>query len=208
MGTVLHYGTAVMKIDLSQLKPLSGQIDWSEPQWLILERLYNLVKPTQSWTGKVEVGRPLRDDAVDVVERIGKNVLFWYQREVFGPRRSTSIDRYGLIGLSALNLRSRQIVLTEGVSDFLSFKMCYPDLNVLGFTTLGGNLKSTKILLTLSDELILISDNDFGKEKNTGLINVMELKTYYESKGKKVSVLFPSAPHKDITQQIMFELKH
>ena len=208
MGTVLHNGSAVMKIDLSQLKPLSGQIDWSEPQWLILERLYNLVKPMQSWTGKVEVGRPLRDDAVDVVERIGKNVLFWYQREVFGPRRSTSIDRYGLIGLSALNLRSRQIVLTEGVSDFLSFKMCYPDLNVLGFTTLGGNLKSTKILLTLSDELILISDNDFGKEKNTGLINVMELKTYYESKGKKVSVLFPSAPHKDITQQIMFELKH
>lgn len=208
MGTVLHNGSAVMKIDLSQLKPLSGQIDWSEPQWLILERLYNLVKPTQSWTGKVEVGRPLRDDAVDVVERIGKNVLFWYQREVFGPRRSTSIDRYGLIGLSALNLRSRQIVLTEGVSDFLSFKMCYPDLNVLGFTTLGGNLKSTKILLTLSDELILISDNDFGKERNTGLINVMELKTYYESKGKKVSVLFPSAPHKDITQQIMFELKH
>lgn len=208
MGTVLHNGSAVMKIDLSQLKPLSGQIDWSEPQWLILERLYNLVKPTQSWTGKVEVGRPLRDDAVDVVERIGKNVLFWYQREVFGPRRSTSIDRYGLIGLSALNLRSRQIVLTEGVSDFLSFKMCYPDLNVLGFTTLGGNLKSTKILLTLSDELILISDNDFGKEKNTGLINVMELKTYYESKGKKVSVLLPSAPHKDITQQIMFELKH
>lgn len=208
MGTVLHNGSAVMKIDLSQLKPLSGQIDWSGPQWLILERLYNLVKPTQSWTGKVEVGRPLRDDAVDVVERIGKNVLFWYQREVFGPRRSTSIDRYGLIGLSALNLRSRQIVLTEGVSDFLSFKMCYPDLNVLGFTTLGGNLKSTKILLTLSDELILISDNDFGKEKNTGLINVMELKTYYESKGKKVSVLFPSAPHKDITQQIMFELKH
>lgn len=197
-----------MKIDLSQLKPLSGQIDWSEPQWLILERLYNLVKPTQSWTGKVEVGRPLRDDAVDVVERIGKNVLFWYQREVFGPRRSTSIDRYGLIGLSALNLQSRQIVLTEGVSDFLSFKMCYPDLNVLGFTTLGGNLKSTKILLTLSDELILISDNDFGKEKNTGLINAMELKTYYESKGKKVSALFPSAPHKDITQQIMFELKH
>jgi hypothetical protein len=208
VGTVLHNDSAVMKIDLSQLKPLSGQIDWSEPQWLILERLYNLVKPTQSWTGKVEVGRPLRDDAVDVVERIGKNVLFWYQREVFGPRRSTSIDRYGLIGLSALNLRSRQIVLTEGVSDFLSFKMCYPDLNVLGFTTLGGNLKSTKILLTLSDELILISDNDFGKEKNTGLINVMELKTYYESKGKKVSVLFPSAPHKDITQQIMFELKH
>lgn len=197
-----------MKIDLSQLKPLSGQIDWSEPQWLILERLYNLVKPTQSWTGKVEVVRPFRDDAVDVVERIGKNVLFWYQREVFGPRRSTSIDRYGLIGLSALNLQSRQIVLTEGVSDFLSFKMCYPDLNVLGFTTLGGNLKSTKILLTLSDELILISDNDFGKEKNTGLINAMELKTYYESKGKKVSVLFPSAPHKDITQQIMFELKH
>ena len=208
MGPVLHYGTAVMKIDLSQLKPLSGQIDWSEPQWLILERLYNLVKPTQSWTGKVEVGRPLRDDAVDVVERIGKNVLFWYQREVFGLRRSTSIDRYGLIGLSALNLQSRQIVLTEGVSDFLSFKMCYPNLNVLGFTTLGGNLKSTKILLTLSDELILISDNDFGKEKNTGLINAMELKTYYESKGKKVSVLFPSAPHKDITQQIMFELKH
>ena len=169
-----------MKIDLSQLKPLSEQIDWSEPQWLILERLYNLVKPTQSWTGKVEVGRPLRDDAVDVVERIGKNVLFWYQREVFGPRRSTSIDRYGLIGLSALNLQSRQIVLTEGVSDFLSFKMCYPDLNVLGFTTLGGNLKSTKILLTLLDELILISDNDFGKEKNTGLINAMELKTYYD----------------------------
>lgn len=208
MGPVLHYGTAVMKIDLSQLKPLSGQIDWSEPQWLILERLYNLVKPTQSWTGKVEVGHPFRDDAVDVVERIGKNVLFWYQREVFGLRRSTSIDRYGLIGLSALNLQSRQIVLTEGVSDFLSFKMCYPNLNVLGFTTLGGNLKSTKILLTLSDELILISDNDFGKEKNTGLINAMELKTYYESKGKKVSVLFPSAPHKDITQQIMFELKH
>lgn len=197
-----------MKIDLSQLKPLASQIDWSEPQWLILEKIYNLVKSSQSWTEKVEVGRPLRDDAVDVVERIGKDVLFWYQRDVFGSRRSTSIDRYGLIGLSSLNLESRQIVLTEGVSDFLSFKMCYPNLNVLGFTTLGGNLKSTKIILSLSDELVFVSDNDFGKEKNTGLINAMELKTYYEGRGKKVSVLFPTAPHKDITQQIMFELKH
>lgn len=208
MGTVLHNGSAVMKIDLSQLKPLTSQIDWSDPQWLILERLYSLVKSIQQWTSKVEVGRPLRDDAVDVVERIGKDVLFWYQRDVFGPRRSTSIDRYGLVGLSTLNLQSRQVVLTEGVSDFLSFKMCYPSLNVLGFTTLGGNLKSTKILLALFDEIILVSDNDFGKEKNTGLINAMELKSYYEGKGKKVSVLFPTTPHKDITQQILFELKH
>ena len=79
-----------MKIDLSQLKPLASQIDWSEPQWLILEKFYTLVKSSQSWTEKVEVGRPLRDDAVDVVERIGKDVLFWYQRDVFGPRRSTN----------------------------------------------------------------------------------------------------------------------
>lgn len=207
MGTVLYDGSFVMELNTDILFSVRDSIDWSKPQWLVLEECYRSVKDSQDWTASVSVGRPLRSNAVDVVERIGKDVLFWYQRDVFGPGRDTSIDRYGLIGLSTFNLLERKVIVTEGVSDFLSVKMCCPNLNVLGFTTLGGNLKSVKILLTLADQFVFISDNDFGKEKNTGLVNSMNLRKLYESYGKKVTVLFPKSPNKDITQQILNDIK-
>lgn len=196
-----------MKVDTTILRSISDKIDWSKPQWLILEDMYNLLKGEYVWTSSISLGRPLNPNAVDVIERISKKVIFWYQRNISGPGRDTSIDRYGLVGLSCINPDNPQYVLTEGVSDFLTLKMCYPELNVLGFTTLGGNIKSTKLLLTLSDEILFVGDNDLGKDVNTGLTNALKLKKYYESQGKKVTVALPTAPHKDITQQVFTELK-
>lgn len=196
-----------MNVDVSILKSVSASVDLNDPQWLLLDNLFNALKPKYKWCESFRVGRFIKSDAVEVVENVGSTSIFWYQRNIVGSRRITTIDRYGLIGLSTLNLKNRTICVTEGVSDFLTMKMCYPQYNVLGFTTLGGNIKSTKILLSLADHLVFICDNDMLKDKNTGLSNGLSLKTFYEGKGKKVTLLLPNAPNKDITQQIISQLK-
>lgn len=196
-----------MQLNSQRLKAISSQIDWNRPQWAILDQMFSLVKDSQLWAQNFRVGRFERQDAVSLVEKIQGTPVFWFERDVIGPRRFTSIDYYGLVGLSAFNLGVRTAILTEGVSDFLTMKMCYPNDNILGFTTLGGNIKSTKILLTLADRIFLIGDNDSGKERNTGILNVMHLKEVYESYGKEVKVWVPEAPYKDVTEKIFDTLK-
>ena len=196
-----------MQLNLQRLKAVSCSIDWNLPQWVILDQMFSLVKDSQLWTSSFRIGRFERQDAVSLVESIKGTPVFWFERDVVGPRRYTSIDYYGLVGLSSFNLNSRTAILTEGVSDFLTMKMCYPKDNILGFTTLGGNIKSTKILLTLADKLIFIGDNDSGKQRNTGVLNVMHLKELYESYGKEVHLGVPESPYKDVTEKVFDTLK-
>lgn len=183
---------------LSASVPLKGR-----HQWDALYDLWNAQDADNRFG--ISLCKPFRPTAVDVIERIGDTTVFWYQRDVYGPGRKTSIDRYGLVGLSAINLADRRCILTEGVSDFLSLKMCYPETNVLGFTTLGGNRAAMTILLALMDKILYVADNDMGKDDNTGLRGALRIKNTLERYGKRVSVVIPDAPAKDITQQILKE---
>lgn len=173
------------------------------PQWLLLQ---NLCQGFDRWPSNITVAQPLTPEAVDVIERLEKKVTFWYQRHISGPRRMTTIDRYGLVGITAINPYDRRIIVTEGVSDFITTKLCYPDLNVVGFTTLGGNRKAHQILLSLAKELIVVADNDSGKERNTGLLGAIHIKQNFERRGVKVSIIQPELPFKDITQQFIAQL--
>lgn len=184
--------SALSKIDLSRF-----EVD--KPQWYNLRSLWN--------EGSIRLYSPFRPDAVDVVEKLQDKTLFWYQRSMMGPHRITTVDRYGLIGLSMVNIKDTRAIVAEGVSDFLSLKMLYPTLNVLGFTTLGGNINSVKILLSLFESFTFVCDNDFTADRNTGMLNGAALKQYYESYGRQVKIVFPEFPYKDITQQLMAALE-
>lgn len=195
-----------MKLSYDNVKPLLGTLSKESPQWFILESLVGGLQSLGRFPNSIKLSRPFDEASVDVIERIGDKVVFWYQRNAFSSRRSTSIDRYGLIGLSDVNLQNRRAIITEGVSDFITVKSLYPKSNVLGFTTLGGNIKSAKIILSLFDSIAFVCDNDFTKERNTGLTNGFSLKTFYESYGKKVYLYMPDFPFKDITEQFLKEV--
>lgn len=195
-----------MNLDLSCVEPVLPLVNWDSPQWAVLEAIWGY-GVREGFLSNVSLSRPFSPDSVDVIERLGGDVLFWYQRNLYSSSRSTSIDRYGLVGLSLLDLTQSSVILTEGVSDYLTMKFLYPDCNVLGFTTLGGNSKSTKILLSLFSEIVFITDNDFTKSTNTGLVNGLHLKRYYEGFGKVCQVYLPDLPYKDITQQFISQCK-
>lgn len=194
-----------MNVELRYIQSLCTAESVCKPQWVFLCDAWNAM-PVEL-RGGISLGHPFRPTATDVIEHIGDTTTFWYQRDIAGAGRKTTIDRYGLIGLSAINPSDRRYILTEGVSDFLTLKLCYPKSNILGFTSLGGNVNATKILLTLADSIIYITDNDAGKESNTGLKNAVRLKQHYERFGKRVYLQLPTAPFKDITQQVINDLK-
>lgn len=195
-----------MNLDLSRVESVLPLVNWDSPQWVVLEAIWGY-GVREGFLSNVSLSRPFSPDSVDVIERLGGDVLFWYQRNLYSSSRSTSIDRYGLVGLSLLDLTQSSVILTEGVSDYLTMKFLYPDCNVLGFTTLGGNSKSTKILLSLFSEIVFIADNDFTKSTNTGLVNGLHLKRCYEGFGKVCQVYLPDLPYKDITQQFISQCK-
>lgn len=191
-----------MLLSIGHLKPLVESLT-KIPQWLLLKHLCEV---SPHWPKGISVAQPLDPAAVDVIERLEGKVTFWYQRFIAGPRRSTSIDRYGLVGITTVNLQDRRYIVTEGVSDFITVKLCYPNNNVVGFTTLGGNLKAHQILLSLASELVIMADNDTGKKRNTGLLGAIRIKQYFEQRGVQVKIEQPIAPYKDITQQFIAQL--
>jgi hypothetical protein len=176
-------------------------------QWLQLLELWGGVR------GGVEVRNNLITESVsvDVIERLpnpsGARVSFWYTRSVGSKVKDTVIDHFGLVGLSLLNLQDRSVIITEGVSDYLSAKMCFPDRNVLGFTSLAGNRKATHIVLSLFDDISYCCDNDFGKEINTGFRAGSKVQSFYSSYGKRVTLMFPDMPFNDLTEQFLSNLK-
>lgn len=176
-------------------------------QWLKLLELWGGIR------GGVEVRENFITDnlAVDVLEHLpcasGDRISFWYTRDVGGRGKNTSVDYFGLVGLSLLNLSDRRVIITEGVSDYLSAKLCYPTFNVLGFTSLGGNSKATCIVLSLFDEIYYFADNDMDKHGfNTGLRAGGNVLNFYMRHGKRVHVLTPNLPYKDTTQQFLADL--
>lgn len=173
------------------------------PQWVTL---FDLVRdnPIQG----ISLYDSMHPNSIDVKEAIEVLDTFWYSREIGTPKRLTFMDAFGIIGVASLNLKDSSVILTEGVSDFITMKLCYPNSNVLGFTTLSGNRVAKSIVLSLFDSATIISDNDFQKEEgNTGILNAFHIKDLFMSFGKKATIEIPEYPYKDITQLFINQLR-
>lgn len=133
-------------------------------------------------------------------------VVFKMLRNKVTLQRDTKIDNYGLLGVSNLNLDSQCCILTEGVSDYFCARLLFPNVNVLGVTTLTGSVVAKSILLSLFDDYTIISDNDSNKVLNTGLTSSFKLKSFLQSYGKNVSVVLPDSKL-DLSDEFVFNLK-
>lgn len=141
-----------------------------------------------------------------IKEQLG-DYKFIFHRNKATKQRITEHDSLGLIGFSSLNVLDDRVYLTEGVSDFITVKLLYPNMNVLGLTTLSGSRISKKIVCSLFNRICIVSDNDTDKSNNTGLSNTQRMYKFFTAKGKKVSIKLPSSGFKDITDEFIFELK-
>lgn len=177
-------------------------VDINKPQWLILESLC-AVSPIPG----LSVSRNGSCDRVSVIESVDNTLTFWYTRDIVGKGRSSVLDLFGLVGLGSLNVLNHTVFLTEGVSDFITMKLCFPSHNVLGFTSLGGSIKATKIILSLFDTIIVCSDNDMRSGRNTGVLNAIRLRKFYQSYNKDVVVVLPKYGCKDMTEQFLEDLR-
>lgn len=121
-------------------------------------------------------------------EYIGDTHSFEFIRDCVTFNRYTKENKFGLIGLSNINPKDDTVIITEGVSDYLVTKMLYPEMNVLGNTTLTGNGMAKFINVNLFNKFIIVSDNDSGKEFNTGLNAANNLKAFFEGYGKEAIV--------------------
>lgn len=176
-------------------------------QWLKLMGLWGGTR------GGVEVGSDLTRPclAVRVVERLSQGfssrVSFWYSRDVGGVGKTTYVNPFGLVGLSRLDFSDRRVILTEGVSDYLSASMVFPSYNILGFTSIGGSRAASRIVASLFDDIVYVSDNDLNASGvNTGVRAAGRVLSFYRDLGKRVSVHLPSVGFKDFTEEFMYRL--
>lgn len=204
-----------MDFDLSHLVLPAG-FRLGDFQWVKLHALWGGVR------GGVEVRwNHVRDNmAVDVIERLpsscvlpggvpaGDRVSFWYVREVVGSFKFLHVDYFGLVGLSRLNLDDRTVIITEGVSDYLSASLAFPARNVLGFLSPGGSRRALRVVLSLFDDVTYCCDNDCGSSSgvNTGQRIGARVVHFFKRHGKSVRLWSPSYPHKDLTDEFMASL--
>lgn len=128
---------------------------------------------------------------------------FHLTRNCISLQRITISDPFGLIGLSLVNPRSDFVVITEGVSDFFTVKLLLPSVNVLGFTTLGGNSVARTLVLNLFNNIVYCADNDLGS--NTGLNAAFRLKSFLEQYQKSVKIIQPVLG-KDMSDNLIYNL--
>lgn len=177
------------------------------PQWEALMLLWGGVR------GGVEVSPDYTSDqvAVRVIERLpsvsGSRVSFWYSRDVLGRRKYNVADYFGLVGLSLLNYSDRSVLITEGVSDYLSARMAYPGINVLGFSTLGGSRAAVSIVESLFDSIVYVCDNDYREEVNTGVRAALRMQSFFEGAGKQFRVELPPDCAGDFTEWYLSVLR-
>ncbi len=150
-----------------------------------------------------------------------KSFRFEMLRLLFNKRKISYFDDLGLVGLNSLNVKQNCCFLTEGVSDFMSLKLMissssyqslHPDFyttfnheavtNVLGVTRLSGNQVAKKIILSLFDNYIIMTDND-----TTGISNAANFRKFLVSHGKKVMIKRPRPEFKDISDEFVKDRK-
>lgn len=150
---------------------------------------------------------PRKGFAWRITERMGDDTVFDLVRDKMTLNRYTNVDEYGLLGLSQINPKDRRVILTEGVSDYFTAKILCPDDNVLGVTTLTGSHTAKTILVNMFDFFILCTDNDTGKERNTGYTNSGRFREFLESYHKTVKIFLPDDGYKDISDNYIGKLR-
>lgn len=148
-------------------------------------------------------------DGISLYWRIGENLeefQFKMLRNCNTKQRLTIADDLGMVGFSSIDITDKKCILVEGVSDFITTKLI-TGKNVLGMTTLSGNKYSKEFIASVFDELLIIGDNDYKSERNTGLLNSQAMREFYTKLGKKVRVQIPDVGYKDITAQFINQLK-
>lgn len=158
----------------------------TQEQWT---RLYELYKDSDF----ASLSLSLSDVGVNVIEKYGSTVVYDYTR-FFNGSRNTSKDLTGMVGFSLIDFTKPSVILTEGISDFLTLKSFRNDLNVIGRTRLSLSQKQHFILTKYFSNFVVVMDNDL-----TGLKNGMNL----SSKLHNVKLLKPPYPYKDITEFLL-----
>ena len=174
----------------------------NKSQWQILHDLLK-ENPIKGITLD-EVYDPYYGQGFLLKEICGK-YRFEHFRAVSG-NRDTRIDKLGLIGVASLDLKDTRVTLTEGVSDFISYKITHLNQNVLGFTTLSGSKTAKYIVKNLFSSFKVIIDNDYGKKNNTGVLNANKILSTIGTHGN-VEIVMPDGSFKDFTEQFIFDLK-
>lgn len=176
-----------MSIDQSQLiMHLEVEIMLTtKQQWLWLKDRWQDLSPT------ITLQENYIQPGVVVTEEFEGNTLFQLTR-YFNGKRITDIDRLGFVGVSMTNLSDKSLIITEGVSDFLSLKSEQPTLNVWGKTKLSLSRLQLHIIKSLFTNVILIADND-----NTGITKAFDIQSKLKRAGLDTDVFLPQ--NKDIT---------
>lgn len=165
---------------------------------------WNILKDLWSQTNNKSLTFTIEPEGWYIREFIDEVPIFQLRRDCVNFNRYTDLDTFGLLGLSLLNLNDKTCFITEGVSDYISAKLCLPNRNVLGVTNLGGSLNARKILVSLFDEVTICADKD-----KTGLtVAFFKWKTLFDRYGIKSKVWTTSSPTlKDFTDEFLFNLK-
>lgn len=174
--------------------------------WDVLQQIYNL---NRDLFGSITFDK-VEDPRDGICWRIKESVAdgnFLMQRSCITKQRNTIEDTYGLLGLSLIDPKDDSVILTEGVSDFFTAKFLEPTRNVLGVTTLSGSVTAKKLILSLFNKILICSDNDALAERNTGITNSAAMRKFYSNYLKSVTIFTPQPGFKDITDNLIFNLK-
>ena len=176
-------------------------VDVNRHNWDILSEIYDGGIMFKSYLD------PHKGFAWRITETMDGETVFDLVRDKMTLNRYTDTDKYGLLGLSAINPNERSVILTEGVSDYFTAKILCPESNVLGVTTLTGSHTAKTILVNMFDTFTICTDNDTGHERNTGYTNSSRFREFLESYGKTVNIFLPSDGYKDISDNFIGKLR-
>lgn len=127
---------------------------------------------------------------------------FRMRRNRISQARFTDVDDLGLVGLSMVNPQDDRVIITEGVSDYMTAKLLCPGCNVVGFTTLCGSVVAKRIIGSLFRKIIYCCDADA-----TGRGAGRRIKEYFGGLGCVVSLFEPPSGFKDITEAFLFNIR-
>lgn len=179
----------------------SNGIDLNRHNWDILSDMYVGGITFKSYLD------PRKGFAWRITETMDGETVFDLIRDKMTLNRYTDTDKYGLLGLSVINTNERSVILTEGVSDYFTAKILCPESNVLGVTTLTGSHVAKTILVNMFDTFTICTDNDTGKERNTGYTNSSRFREFLESYGKTVNIFLPADGYKDISDNFIGKMR-
>lgn len=182
---------------------LTKEVDFHRHNWDILKTLFEDKYPTISLSDSHENYNPVWE----VKETLEEELIFHLIRNKMTNQRITKVDIYGILGLSTINLKNTHTFLTEGISDFISTKLLFPEENVLGLTKLSGSYKAKLLYSNMFESFTIISDNDFTKSSNTGMNNSLKMRDSLVKLGKKVVVDMPESRYNDISDNFIKSLR-